>query len=190
MAQSSSPAGRAELTLQAPPSQLGLLPRHRAPGSDCRPGPFGDEEWPGADMGCGVIQNPKDILGFAVRELSLPPAGCGTRMCLCGSSHAQGCSVCWVLPCAQWSHTEMCQHQVVLLDVLCHPSHAATLKATPRCGVPACRPCGWRASTAPSDRQQVRDAPGLFPSSVDSGELLSCRPVRGSWIVGPRVAHL
>lgn len=110
-------------------------------------------------MGCGVIQNPKDILSFAERELSLPPAGHGTRMCPCGRGRAQGCPLCWVLPCTQWAHMEMCQHQVAPLDIPCHPSHAATLKATPCCGVAACRPCGWRTTRLQAtDRQQVRDA--------------------------------
>lgn len=84
-------------------------------------------------MGCGVIQNPKDILGFVERKLSLPPSGCGTRMCPCRSGCAQGCPECWVLPCTQRSHMEMCQHRVVPLDVplssipCCHPQGRSTL---------------------------------------------------------------
>lgn len=69
-------------------------------------------------MGCGGIPNPEDTLGFAGRELSFPPSS--WRMCLCRS-------MCWVLPCTQCSHTEMCQCRVAPLDVpmspmpRCHP---------------------------------------------------------------------
>lgn len=47
----------------------------------------------------------------------------------------------------------MCQPRVAPLDVPCHPPHAATLKATPCCSVPVCRPRGWKDSTAPSHGQ-------------------------------------
>lgn len=154
VAQSSSPAGRAELTLQTPPSH------------DTEPwaGPCGDGEWPGADMGWGVIPNPEDILGFVGREfLSLQLA--------VGRGCAWGCSVCWVLPCTQCSHMEMCHCRVAPLDVplspmpCCHPQGHATL----------CCPC---VQTMWLEGQQLQVAGrrsamllGLFPSSVDCREL-------------------
>lgn len=104
-------------------------------------GLFGDGEWPGADTGCGGIPKPQDTLGFAERELSLAPAG----GCACA-----GCTQC--------SHMEMCQCRVAPLMFPCHPSHTATLKATPCGAVPVCRPRGWRDNTAPSDEQA---APGV-----------------------------
>lgn len=90
-------------------------------------GPFGDGEWPGADTGCGVIPNPEAILGFAGRELSLCPAGCGMRQC---PGMQRVLAVCWLLPCSQCCHVEMCQCSDPWMSP-CHPSHAATLKATP-----------------------------------------------------------
>lgn len=134
-------------------------------------------------MGWGVIPNPEDILGFVGREfLSLQVA--------MGRGCAWGCSMCWVLPCTQCSHMEMCQCRVAPLDVplspmpCCHPQGHATL----------CCPC---VQTMWLEGQQLqvtgrRSAMhlGLFPSSVDFRELFSCCRVHGSRTVGPRVAHL
>lgn len=108
-------------------------------------------------MGCGVIQNPKDILGFAERELSLPPAGHGTRMCPCGSGRAQGCPLCWVLLCPVGPHGDVpapsgpTGHPLSSIP-RCHPQGHTMLRCP-------CRPCGWRTTRLQAtDRQQVRDA--------------------------------
>lgn len=150
------------MTLQSLPSSA--HPSHdRALGSDCRT--VWGWRMSGADVGCGVIPNPEDILGFAGRELSLPPAGHGMRMCLCRSSRAQGCSVCWVCAgcfpapsattwrCASAQWPPGCP---LVIHPMLPPSR-------PHRSVPVCRPRGWRDSMAPSeDRQQVRDAPKVI----------------------------
>lgn len=67
--------------------------------------------------------------------------------------------MCWVLPCTQCSHMEMCQGRVAPLMSPCHPSHTATLKATSLC---ADSVVGGTTQLQVTDRQQVRDAPGVI----------------------------
>lgn len=119
-----------------------------------------------ADMGCGVIPNPEDTLGFAGRESSLPPASHGMRMCPCRSSHARGCSLCWVcagcFP-APSAATCRCASAEWPLDVplssipRCHPQGHTT--AVSLC---ADHVAGGTAQLQVMDRQQVRDAPGVI----------------------------
>lgn len=132
--------------------------------------------------GLGVIPNPEDILGFVGRELSLPPASRGIRMCL-GMQHVLGASLHPVLP------HETCQCRVAPLDVPLSPTPCATLKATQRC---PCVQIMWLEGQwlQVTDRSRSGMHPGLFPPSMDFGELCSCCRVPGSWTVGPRVAHL
>lgn len=130
----------------------------------------GDGEWPGADTGCEGIPKPQDTLGFAERELSLAPAG----GCACA-----GCTQC--------SHMEMCQCRVAPLMSPCH--HPTLPPSRPHhvvLSLCADHVAGGTAQLQVMNKQHQ----GLFPSSLDFGELFSCRRVRGSRTVGLRVAHL
>lgn len=177
------------MTLQSLPSSA--HPSHdRALGSDCRT--VWGWRMSGADVGCGVIPNPEDILGFAGRELSLPPAGHGMRMCLCRSSRAQGCSVCWVCagcfpaPSATTWRCASAQWPPGCLLVI-HPMLPPS-RPHPAVSLCADHVAGGTAWLQVRTGSRSGMHPRLFPSSMDFWELFPC--CHGSWTVGLRVAHL
>lgn len=127
----------------------------------------------------GCHPKPRRHFGFC-REGAVPPSSRLWDEDVPGDAACAGCSL------HQCSHMEMCQCRVAPLDVPLSSIPCATLKASPCSSVPVCRPCGWR------DKRGSRSGmhPGLFPPSMDFGELCSCCRVCGRWTVGLRVAHL
>lgn len=122
-------------------------------------------------MGCGGIPNTENtwvLQGGSSPSLQLEDVPVQEQLCL-GMQHVLGASLHPVLPRGD-GPVQSGPTDVPLSSILhCHPQGH----------IPVCRPCGWRDNPV-TDRQQVGDAPGLCPSSMDFGELFSCCCVCGT----------
>lgn len=169
------------------------FPRHRAPGSDCRPiwGRLGMEN--GKELTRAVVSSKTQKTFWVLQRGSCPSLqlamgqGCaraGTavpRDAPCAGCFPAPSGPTWRCASTEWPRwTSLVIHPTLPPS---RPHHAAV-------SLPADRVAGGQHGSKRQIGSRSGMQPGLSPSSMDFGELFSCHHVHGSWIVGPRVAHL